>query len=500
MELTEALQQFRDTQRQMHAYRHAKSLITLDGATVAPTGSAPGRGETLAVLSRAELALKTDSRMLRAVETMLRHRGDLDPVLLRGAEEFYRDYERTTRIPEGEQVVYARLLSDADAVWRRAKAEDDFAAFAPYITRIFDSLRRFSSLTDPARDPYDVQMDRYERGLDTAKLEAFFSALRGHLVPLLRRIREAEPVEDGFLWGHFPAWKQRKLTKTLMAALDLGQDRCAVGETEHPFTTWFNRSDVRITTRYREENFTQSMYSVIHEGGHALYELGVSDELKDTGLDGGVSMGVHESQSRFYENMVGRSEAFLTRIYPRCRELFPDALEGVMPRRFYEAVNVVRPSLIRTEADEVTYPLHVMLRCDLERGLMAGTIRTEDLPELWRVKMKEYLGVEPNDDRRGVLQDSHWSGGLVGYFPSYALGTAYAVQLFDRMRLDFDPEEAISRGEIGEITRWLGEKLHRFGRLYDPEPLLEGIWGGPFDPDHYLGYLERKYGEIYRLG
>ena len=283
-----------------------------------------------------------------------------------------------------------------------------------------------------------------------------------------------------------------------MEVLGLDRAHCTIGETEHPYTLDFNNKDVRITTHYYEDNVDFSMYSVIHEGGHAKYELGIRDDLQYTCLAGGVSMGVHESQSRFYENLIGRSKPFIEAIFPKMKEFFPEQLSDVTAGQFYRAVNKAQPSLIRTEADELTYCLHVMVRYEIEKQLIGGTLAVKDVPETWNRLYKEYLGVDVPDDKRGCLQDSHWSGGSFGYFPSYALGSAYGAQMLRNMEKDIDVWGPVSRGDLSGVSAWLGEKIHRYGGLMEPAGVVKNACGD-FDPSVFADYLEQKYSELYSL-
>jgi len=278
----------------------------------------------------------------------------------------------------------------------------------------------------------------------------------------------------------------------------MDRDACILGETEHPFTTNFTRWDVRITTHYYENDFASSMYSVIHEGGHALYEMGTGEELLHTGLGSGVSMAIHESQSRFYENIIGRSRPFCARILPYLQRQFPEQLGGVDAEHFYRMINRSEPSLVRVDADELTYSLHIMVRYELEKALFDGSISVRDLPGEWNRLYREYLGIEVPNDRRGVLQDSHWAGGNIGYFPSYALGSAYGVQFLSEMEKDLDVYGAVAAGDFASINRWNETHIWRHGCMMDPGPLFESVCG-PFDPSHYTDYLERKYRDIYGI-
>ncbi|MBR5743625.1 MAG: carboxypeptidase M32, partial [Clostridia bacterium] len=347
------------------------------------------------------------------------------------------------------------------------------------------------------KDPYEYWLDRFEEGLTKEKCESFFAALRKEIVPLVKKVASSPQVDDSVNRRAFPVEKQEKLSDELMALMGIDRNHCTIGVTEHPFTTEFTKYDVRITTHYHDDNFLSSLFSVVHEGGHALYELNVADELVYTCLGSGVSMGVHESQSRFYENVIGRSEAYAELLFPVLERIFPEEMKGYTARDVYLAANKSEPSLIRTEADELTYALHVMVRYEIEKKLFAGEVSAKDLPALWNALYKEYLGVDVPDDRRGVLQDSHWSGGMFGYFPSYALGSAYGAQLLAKMEEDFDVFGAVRRNEIRKVNDWLREHIWRFGRLYKPGELMERVFGAPFDPAYYTNYLKKKYASIY---
>ncbi len=500
MTTTEALKIYREHIEKMRALHHAMGVLSLDGATVAPAESAEGRGRTLAYLSGCSYQLETAPALKEAAEYLKAHSAELSAQDAREIEVFLRSSEYTASIPQDEFVGYVTLLNKADAVWHKAKLDSDYAAFAPYIKDIFETNVRFAKYYKPDQAPYDTALGRYERGLTMEKTDAFFGALKERIVPLLKKVMAKPQVDDSFLWGKtYPVEAQRRFSDYLMDVITIDKNRCTIGETEHPFTTMFNKKDVRITTHYHEENPVYSMYSVIHEGGHALYELHTGDALEGTLLRGGVSMSVHESQSRFMENYVGRSRPFIERIFPKMQELFPEQLAGVTAEQMFLAVNKAEPSLIRTEADELTYALHVLVRYEIEKGLFDGSITVEDLPRIWNAKYKEYLGIDVPDDRRGVLQDSHWSNGNVGYFPSYALGSAYGAQMLAKMKETVDVEAAIASGDLSPVTGWLEEHIWKYGKLYDPMELLERAVGAPFDPKYFTDYLEEKFTKIYNL-
>ncbi len=499
MTITEARGALKTLQARMSAYDHAGALISYDGMTAAPKGTAANRGQTLAVLSEESYKLATGAETVELLEFLDANKAELDEAEQRQVFLLLKDIRSMRKIPMDEYVAYQRLLVEADDVWHTAKETSDFALFEPILKQIFDTNVRFAGYIEPSKKPYDYWLGEYEDGLTMEECDKFFSAVRARLVPLIARAGEVPQVDDGVLRGTFPTAKQEELSLWLMKTIGLDLGHVGITTTEHPFTTSFgSHFDVRITTHYHEDDFSSSMFSVIHEGGHALYETGCRAEYAYTAIDGGVSMGIHESQSRFYENILGRSRAFTAYAFPKLCELFPSAA-GFTAEDFYRAVNKVQPSLIRTEADEVTYCLHVMVRYELEKAVMAGELAVHDLPGEWNRLYKEYLGVDVPDDRRGVLQDSHWSGGSIGYFPSYALGSAYGAQFLQKMRGSVDVDGCIARGDFAPVNSWNRGNIWQHGSLYTPAALLHRVLGAGFDPNVYLDYLESKVRDVYGI-
>lgn len=495
----EALEALDELQRKQSAYSHAMGVLYLDAATAAPKGSFEGRGKTMEVLSQVSYDLTANPENGALLSYLEENRETLDIVRRRQVEVLRKDYEQLHRIPAEEYVAYSVLLNDAQTAWEKAKRENDFPAFAPYLQKIVDYNRKFAGYYNSDMAPYDALLNEYEEGMNTAMLDGFFALLRETIVPLLRKVMAAPEIDDSFLYRRYPVEQQRKFSDYLMEVMGLDRNRCAIAETEHPFTDGFNNKDVRITTHYYEDNLVSSMYSVIHEGGHALYELDADDCYNGTCLSGGVSMGIHESQSRFYENIIGRSSAFIHAIFPRVKEFFPEQLKDVDETMFYRAVNKVQPSLIRTESDELTNALHVMVRYEIEKQLISGDLTVAEVPARWKELYRQYLGVEVPNDREGCLQDVHWSGGSIGYFPSYALGSAYGVQMLARMHEDLgDIFAPVAQGDLSRITGWLKEHIHRYACLKKPGELFEDACG-KFDPSFYTDYLAKKFSEIYGL-
>ena len=497
--LNEALAEFDKLQKTMAAYNHAMGVLDLDAATAAPEGSWEGRGKTLEILTEVSYRLTTDPKNGVLYDYLSRCRESLTPLQQRELEVLKKNYDRTLRIPAEEYIQYTVLLNEAQAAWHKAKPDNDFASFAPYLEKIVACSRRFAHYYDPTLDPYDALLNEFEEGLTQETLDVFFARLRGSIVPLVQKIQQAPQIDDSFLMRHYPILQQREFSDYLMKIMGLDRRYCGIGETEHPFTTNFNNRDVRITTHYLEDNLVSSMYSVIHEGGHALYELGADDCYNYTALMGGVSMGIHESQSRFYENIIGRSPAFIHAIFPYVKDHFPTQLENVTEEMFCKAVNKSQPSLIRTEADELTYCLHIMVRYEIEKQLIHGTLEVKDVPARWNALYKEYLGIDVPNDREGCLQDSHWSFGGIGYFPSYALGSAYGAQMLRVMEQDLgDVFESVAQGDLSGITDWLRTHIHHYASFKKPGELFRDVCG-EFDPSFYTDYLTRKYTALYGL-
>ena len=499
MTLEQAIEKLRQLETARYALGHARSILYNDGETVAPKQSWKARGQALGYLSRLSYQQTVSEETGEALAVILGSKGKTDEKTYRQAEVLKEAYDVTHVLPIEEYVAYSQLLNEASAVWHEAKVRSDFPAFAPYLEKIITARRRFAALKNPGMPAYDVLLDLYEKGACTAELDPFFRIIREELSPLIAEVAAHPLPRPAFMDRTYPVAQQRVFSGRIMALQGLDPERCSIGETEHPFTGGPNKWDVRITTHYHEDDVTASMYSVIHEGGHALYEMGVADELQFTSLAGGCTMGIHESQSRFYENIIGRSRAFCTPLMKIMKEVFPEQTADLTEEDLYRAINLSAPSLIRTQADELTYPLHVMIRYELEKALVTGDLDVADLPGAWNEAYRKHLGIEVPDDRRGVLQDSHWSTGYLGYFPSYSLGSAYGVQMLAQMQQSFDVWAAVSEGNLRPVTEWLGQRIHQYGKLKKPKELLLNAMGGPLEPLAYTGYLKKKYTELYQL-
>ncbi|MBR3333315.1 MAG: carboxypeptidase M32 [Clostridia bacterium] len=499
MTLNEAIEKLNELEKASYALGHAQSILYTDGDTVAPKNSWKGRGKAMAYLSELTYKQLVNPETGDILETILQHKDEADEVTFRRAEIMKESYDELHVLPMEEYVAYQELVNESMSVWRDAKEQSDWNLFAPFLEKLVAARRRFAALKAPDRPAYDVLLDLYEKDAATAELDPFFRALREDLSPVIKEVAAREKPVPAFMKGPWPVEKQRAFSLKIMALEGIDPLCCTLGETEHPFTSGTNKWDVRITTHYYENDPFASLYSVIHEGGHALYEMDVRDDLQFTCLADGVTMGVHESQSRFYENLIGRSRAFCAPLLKAMKEVFPEQMHGVTEEELYSAINLSKPSLIRTEADELTYSLHVMIRYELEKAMIGGDLKVADIPGEWNRLYKEVLGVDVPDDRRGCLQDSHWSFGGMGYFPSYALGSAYGVQMLREMEKDVDVWTTVARGDLSPVTAWLTEKVHQYGHLKKPCDLLPAAMGGPLDATVYTSYLKKKFSELYKL-
>ena len=497
--LEEAINAIKKLQLTQRAYDHAMGVLYLDATTAAPSDTWEGRGKTMEVLSEITYDLIANEENGKLFDFLKEREQELDAQTRRELEVLRKSYDQLHRIPAEEYVAYSVLLNDAQNAWHKAKNNDDFQGFAPYLAQIVEYNKKFAHYYDPNKAPYDALLNEYEEGMTTQILDVFFARLREVIVPLMEKIAGAEDIRDDFLFRNYPIPVQREFTDYLMDTLKIDRSHCGIAETEHPYTTNFNNKDVRITTHYYENNLVSSMFSVIHEAGHALYELGADEKYNYTALSGGVSMGIHESQSRFYENLIGRSRAYVSLVFPKVKELFPQQLEDVTEEEFFRAINKAQASLIRTEADELSYCLHIMVRYELEKKLIGGALTVDQIPAEWKRLYKEYLGIDVPNDREGCLQDSHWSGGSFGYFPSYALGSAYGAQMKHVMEGEIGSiDELIAADRIDKITEWLREKIHRHASFHKPGELFRSVCG-EFDPSYYTDYLQKKYTALYGL-
>lgn len=500
------------TQRLLEVQRinSAASVLSWDQETYMPAGGGAARAEQIAILQSLAHQKLVSAETQHLLGTWidlgtghpLEQDGELwdesSRALLR---EVWRDYHRAKKLPSEFVMALSRECSLAQQVWAEAKDQHDFKSFLPKLRTIVSLKQKEADYLGYQTSPYNALLDVYEPGSTIAALRPLFAQLKTRLVPLLRSIQNSSVhIDDGFLYHAYDQSRQLEFGRLVLIAMGYDFERGRLDLSAHPFTTSFHPTDVRVTTRVHEYDLLSCLFSCIHEGGHGLYDQGLDPLHYGTPLGESVSLGIHESQSRMWENSVGRSRAFWRYFYPILQATFHHQLRAVDQEQFYTVINRVKPSLIRVEADELTYNLHIMLRFEIEQDLIEGKTNPADLPEIWSQKMKEYLAIAPSRDGEGVLQDVHWSLGAFGYFPTYTLGNLYAVQFYEQARLEIPHlEDEIAAGQLMILRRWLGQKIHRWGRMFTPDHLSQRVTGVSLSPEPFLRYVEHKYRELYRL-
>ncbi|NSW53575.1 MAG: carboxypeptidase M32 [Anaerolineae bacterium] len=489
-------------QAEVTAIEHAAALLGWDQVTYMPSGGAEDRGNSLAALSNIAHTKLTAPEIGEMLAELEPHIAELNPESddVRWFKVTKRNYEKQTRLPAEFVMRFARETTIAQMKWQEAREKSDFSIFQPNLESLVEMAKEAAGFFAPYDHPYDALLDMYEPGMKTADVKAIFNDLRPRQVELIKAIMDSPQVDDSFLFQQFPKQAQWDFGMEVLNAFGYDFNRGRQDYTIHPFTTSFGVNDVRITTRILENNLVSGMMSTMHEGGHGLYELGLDPAHAYDALGSSASLAIHESQSRMFENLIGRSMPFWKHFYPRLQSYFPSQLGNVGLEQFYRAVNKVQPSLIRVEADEATYNLHIMLRLEVEMGLIEGKIAVAHLPEFWNSKMEEYLGVVPPDDAQGVLQDVHWSNGLFGYFSTYALGNLVSAQLWEVMNRDMpNLYEDIEKGKFYDLLTWLRTNIHNHGSRYEPQELIERVTGSRITPEPYVKYLTDKYSAIYKF-
>jgi carboxypeptidase Taq len=480
----------------------ATALLGWDQQTYMPPGGVFARGNQIGTLSSLAHSKFISQEVGVLLEDLKTYTESLDP----DSDDYClvevtsRNYGKQTKVPSDFVAEFSRITVVAHGAWEEARKNDDFSHFQPHLEKIVDMRRQYAEFFEPYEHVYDPLLDDFEPGMKTAEVQEIFSELRPKQVELIKAISEKPEVDDSFLHQSFEDQKQWDFGEQVITKYGYDWDRGRQDKAAHPFTTKFGGGDVRITTRVDPNFLNTALFGTLHEAGHAIYEQGVSPDLDRTPLGNGASLAIHESQSRMYENLLGRSYDFWVYFYPKLQEIFSTQLGNVDLDTFYKGINKVEPSLIRVEADEATYNLHIMLRLELEIALMEGKLMVADLPAAWNERMEDYLGVVPPNDADGVLQDVHWSSGILGYFPTYALGNLVSNQLWEKINQDIPGlSSQIRGGEFKELLDWLHENVHRHGSKYKPQDLVTRIVGSKIASEPYLKYLNEKFGSIYQL-
>ncbi len=481
---------------------HSIALLGWDQQVFMPLGGAEERGYMMGTLGKIAHEKLLSEEMGTILADLKKYLPELDP-----DSENYRiisvtatDYAKTISVPSAFIMERAKTVSLAQQAWLEARAKSDFSIFRPHLDRVIELSRHYVSFFPPTEHPYDTLLDIFEPGMKTSEVQFIFNELRPQQVELIHAISQQPQVDDSFLHLAYDEKLMWEFSVKVATAFGYDWKRGRQDPTTHPFCQSIGSDDVRITSRWVPELPFALLFGTMHETGHALYEQGIGHTWSRTALEGGASLGIHESQSRMWENLVGRSHAFWEFFYPQLQDCFNVQLGNVSLNQFFRAINKVKPSYIRVEADEATYNLHIMLRLEIEIAMLEGSISTKDLPGIWNEKMKNYLGVVPPDDAKGVLQDIHWSGGMLGYFSTYALGNLISAQLWEKFKfLNPDLDNQFRQGDFSSLLSWLRVKIHQYGRKYEPQELIQRVTKSNINSGSYIRYLNTKYSEIYNL-
>jgi carboxypeptidase Taq len=491
---------FKEIMAEVADLNAAASVLSWDQQVNMPTGGAEARGNQMGTLGKLAHERFTSNEVGKLLDELRVDGAGLsqdDVAMLRVAK---RDFDKATRVPPAFVAEMAVVGAQSHEAWMEARAKSDFSIFRPHLEKVVEMTRRYVSFFPATQHPYDILLDDYEPGMKTSEVQAIFNSLRPRQVALIQKIGEAKQVKDAFAHKKYDEKKLWDFGVDVVTRFGYDWKRGRQDKAPHPFETSFSVNDVRITTRFEADHPLSTLFSSMHESGHAMYEQGNDPHYERTPLHHGTSLAVHESQSRMWENLVGRSLPFWKYFFPRLKKVFPTQLGNVDLKTFYKGINKVEPSLIRVNADEATYNLHIMLRLELEIAMVEGKVAIKDLPQAWNAKMKDYLGVTPPNDAQGVLQDIHWSSGSIGYFSTYALGNLVSAQLWEKINKDIpDLAEQFRRGKFDSLLDWLRSNIHKFGRKYDPQDLVQKVTGSKITPEPYVRYLTEKFTDIYGL-
>ncbi|MCC8051755.1 MAG: carboxypeptidase M32 [Clostridiales bacterium] len=493
------LEQFKEYLHKMRQYDHVLTLLYWDLSTLAPEKGVEARMNAINYFSTESFRLSTADEYGEMLKELSKPEqfDALDETMQLTVKRYLRDYERFKRIPEEFYSSYTEVKTRSERAWEKAKRAADFSQFAPHLEKVISMTKEYVHYMEPDEEAYEVLLDLYEEGMDSKTIDRVFDELKEGLLPLLKKIEESGRPDLSALEGTYDMEAQKKVQDMLLSYIGFDKDAGATAESEHPFTTDLCIGDVRVTNHYSEKDPISAMFSAIHEGGHAIFGQNIDPAYEDTALEQVNMMGLHESQSRFFENILGRRRSFWVPIYDKLGELLPQ-FRKVPLDTFCRAINDVHPSLIRTEADEVTYCLHIILRYEMEKAIFRDNTPVDELPQLWNDKMEELLGIRPENDGEGILQDMHWSDGSFGYFPSYLLGSMYDGMFLEALEKEKGSVDTIlEEGRISEITSWLNEKIHRYGSRYTSAEVLQRVCGKELSAQPLLDYFNQKYAKLY---
>jgi carboxypeptidase Taq len=500
--MNEKITKLKNLLAEIYDLTYAQAVLGWDQQTYMPAGGATDRGNQLGTLAKIAHLRFTSDEMGKLLDDLSSWAASLDPDSddARLVRTTRREFDKRTRVPAAWVDEFAQVTTTSQVIWEKARHESDFALFQPHLEKVIELKQQYAEYFKPYQHIYDPLLDDFEPGLKTADVQAVFDQLRPRQVVLIKEINKATQVDNSFLKKDFPEQDQWNFGVKVISDFGFDWNRGRQDRSAHPFTTSFGLGDVRITTRVMKNYLSAALFGTMHECGHALYEQGFNPSYERTPLAIAGSMAIHESQSRMWENLVGRSKMFWSHYFSLLQKTFPQAFQNLDLNTFYKGINQVKPSLIRVEADEATYNLHIMLRMELEIAMLEGGLKVRDLPDAWNTRMHEYIGLTPPDDADGVLQDIHWAAGLIGYFPTYALGNLVSVQLWEKIHQDIPGLDGqIAKGQFEELLSWLRKNIHVEGGKFEPQELMIKVTGSKINPGPYLNYLETKYKEVYQL-
>ena len=497
------LKEIYDNTREIATLRSCMSVLDWDERTYMPRNGSENRANQVSLLAGMAHEKFVSPRIGEIINELVQNglRPDQDTVDSANIRELKRIYEKEIKIPKSLVEELSRTITMSQGVWQEARQNSDFASFKPWMEKVVKLKQQQAEAVGYAKAAYDAMLDDFEPGASTEKIAQVFASLREELVSLITRIKESGRSPDAsIITRDYPVDRQEKFGTEAASAIGFDFKSGRLDVTTHPFCTGFGPGDVRITTRYHKNNFPQAFFGILHEAGHGIYEQGLPRENYGTPCGDSVSLGIHESQSRMWENLVGRSRSFWQHFYPRAKTIFPEALGTTSLDQFHFAINDVRPSFIRVEADEATYNLHILLRFEIESAFFNGDLKIDDVPEIWNKRFKKYFGIVPKNDAEGCLQDVHWSAGLIGYFPTYTLGNLCAAQFFAKAKADLGNLDAdFAKGHFSGLFSWLRKNIHVHGQRYRPEQLIINVTEQPLSHKPLIDYLKTKFGELYGI-
>ncbi len=498
MNKEEALNFYKTYNEKCSAYTLALTTMSFDNYTIAPIDGSDYRIKMMSLLSGELFEYSTNKDNIKKLYEISKI--DLGEVMNKEIKLTLKEVNKTNLLPKEFFMKMKETYSKGEVQWRKAKQENNYQLFKETLKEIVEVTKQAYIYYNPNKNLYDAMLDEYEIGMSIEKYDAFFDVIKERLVPFIKKVNESgTTIDDSILHKHYEEAKQINVMEILKEYMGYNKNECYMGTSEHPFTEPLSLHDVRITTKYVEHSLTSSIFSIIHEYGHALYALGVDEALEGLNVGNAMTSGMHESQSRFLENYIGRRKSYWVNNYPKVQEIFNEHLKDISLDEFIKMINISQPSLIRTEADELTYPLHVLIRYELEKEMINGNVDYDHLDELWADKYEQYLGVRPKDANNGILQDIHWSCGNFGYFPTYALGSAFSAQFFKAMKKDINVDKELENNNFIVIREWLKEHIHQYGALYTADEIINQVCHESFDPNVYIDYLIDKYTELYQI-